>query len=122
MGGALALFVTKTVHLFEGLRVLVVGAGLGFAGLVIAVCTGAACVQLTDGDPEVVKSLCKSVHLNKQRFGGTEVTVRKVLWDASYEWSEGASFDIAVGADVVYLDKGHASLVRMLAHVLRPGC
>ena len=33
--------------------VLDVGAGLGFAGLACAACTGPKTLQLTDGDPEV---------------------------------------------------------------------
>lgn len=118
---ALAIYIIKHPRLFEGKRVMDVGAGLGFAGLVCATCTNPSCLELSDGDPEVVSTLRSSVELNLSSFGSTRVDVRKVLWDRSEEWSERGSFDLVIAADVVYLDFLHAPLLGMVARVLRPG-
>jgi len=61
------------------------------------------------------------VQLNIGSFGDTQVSVRKVLWDRYEDWSEKASFDIAVAADVVYLEQFHTALLGMIARVVKPG-
>mmetsp|Transcript_16842 Transcript_16842/g.39110 ORF Transcript_16842/g.39110 Transcript_16842/m.39110 type:complete len:869 (-) Transcript_16842:62-2668(-) len=118
---ALATFILKHPKLFDGKRVLDVGAGLGFAGLACAVCTEAKAVELTDGDPTVVDTLRASAKLNEQSFGTTDVVVRRCLWDKIEDWPEKASFDIVIAADVVYLDFLHSTLLSMVSKSLRHG-
>mmetsp|Transcript_35706 Transcript_35706/g.65525 ORF Transcript_35706/g.65525 Transcript_35706/m.65525 type:complete len:877 (+) Transcript_35706:35-2665(+) len=118
---ALATFILKHPKLFDGKRVLDVGAGLGFAGLACAVCTEATVVELTDGDPVVVDTLRASAKLNEQSFGTTEVVVRRCLWDKIEDWPEKGSFDIVIAADVVYLDFLHSTLLSMVSKSLRHG-
>lgn len=118
---ALATYVIKHPRLFEGKRVLDVGAGLGFAGLVCATCTQPSSLELSDGDPEVVSTLRSSVELNVANFGETKVNVKKVLWDRTEDWSERDSIDVVIAADVVYLEFLHTALLGMVSRVLRPG-
>jgi predicted nicotinamide N-methyase len=119
---ALAHYIIKHPRLFKGKRVLDVGAGLGFAGLVCAACTQAESLELTDGDPEVISTLSASIQLNAKSFGETKVGIKKVLWDRCEEWYDRASFDVVIAADVVYLEHLHSALLGMVARVLRPGC
>lgn len=120
---ALATYILKRPRLFQCRRVLVVGAGLGLAGLVCASCTKAQEVLLTDGDPEVVKLLEKSLQLNCVNgvFNDTVVQVQQLLWDRTEHWPERASYDVILGADVVYLEDLHLPLLDMMARVLAPG-
>lgn len=118
---AMALWIIKHPKAFQDRKVMVVGAGLGFAGLVCAACTNAKRLELTDGDPEVVRTLVASTKLNQNAFGSTKVEVRKVLWDRMEDWPEKGSFDIVLGADVVYLEALHSALQGLVARVLRPG-
>lgn len=118
---ALTMYLLKHHRASDGRRVLVLGAGLGLAGLAVAICTRALCVELTDGDPEVIQTLTASVQLNQERFGDTEVLLRKRLWDNRAEWPERGTFDTVIGADVVYLEQFHTALLSMVQHSLRPG-
>jgi len=118
---ALATYILKHTRLFDGRRVLDVGAGLGFAGLVCGVCARPSYLELTDGDPEVVRTLKVSTQQNAEGFQAAQVAVRRVLWDNRKDWSDRASFDVVVAADVVYLEDLHMALLGMIAHVLRPG-
>eukprot|EP00435_Cladocopium_sp_Y103_P026668 s633_g6.t1 len=119
---ALATYILKRPRLFHGRRVLVVGAGLGLAGLVCGSCTKAQEVLLTDGDPEVVKLLEKSLQLNRNSGDDSPVVhVQQLLWDRTEHWPERASYDVILGADVVYLEDLHLPLLDMMARVLAPG-
>ncbi|CAE7357818.1 CaMKMT [Symbiodinium natans] len=118
---ALATFILKRPRVFHARRVLVVGAGLGFAGLVAGACTSAREVLLTDGDPEVVRVLETSLQLNHGAFDESRVAVQQVLWDRMEQWPPRHSFDLVIGADVVYLEDLHWALLEMLLRVLRPG-
>lgn len=118
---AMATYVIKHKKMFKNKRVLDVGAGLGFAGLVCATCAQPSSLELSDGDPEVCSTLRSSVQLNLASFGNTRVNVRKVLWDRSEEWADRESFDVVIAADVVYLDFLHAPLLGMISRVLKPG-
>mmetsp|Transcript_80656 Transcript_80656/g.127049 ORF Transcript_80656/g.127049 Transcript_80656/m.127049 type:complete len:836 (-) Transcript_80656:135-2642(-) len=118
---AMATYIIKHPRLFEGRRVLDVGAGLGFAGLVCATCTQPSSLELSDGDPEVVSTLRSSVDLNLANFGDAKVDVKKVLWDRTEDWSERDSIDVVIAADVVYLEFLHTALLNMVSRVLRPG-
>eukprot|EP00913_Durusdinium_trenchii_P011001 g10326.t1 len=132
---ALAFYILKHPRIFHQRKVLVVGAGLGLAGLVCATCTKAEQVVLTDGDPEVVKLLECSLELNKDTDTAS-LKVQQLLWERKDSWPERGSFDMVLGADVVYLEERnikaylaqpsnvqdlHAALLDMMARVLRPG-
>lgn len=118
---ALATYILKRPKMFQGRKVLVVGAGLGLAGLVCASCTKAQEVMLTDGDPEVVKVLQSSLQLNNASMESKNVAVQQLLWDRTEHWPDRASYDLVLGADVVYLEDLHLPLLDMMARVLRPG-
>lgn len=119
---AMTLYIVKHRRRFAGRRVLVLGAGLGLAGLTCAVTTEATCVHLTDGDPEVVGTLAESVALNRESFGSTETTVRQLLWSETGEQIPDAErYDIVLAADVVYLEQFHGALLGTSSRSLRVG-
>jgi predicted nicotinamide N-methyase len=119
---AMAFYILKHRSLFTGCRVLVLGAGLGFAGLACATCCDAAYVEITDGDPEVVRTLQASVALNQGSFGETEVVAHELPFSEhqSIAKLERASYDIVLAADIVYASHFHDVIVELVARVLRP--
>ena len=66
--------------IFKDKRVLDLGSGLGLQGLAAAAWTDARRVDLTDGDPTVVKTLERSVAESANSFGETKVSVKHLLW------------------------------------------
>jgi len=119
---AMTLYIVKHRRHFAGRRVLVLGAGLGLAGLTCAVITEATCVHLTDGDPEVVGTLAASMALNKANFGSTETTVRQLYWSETGEqMPDSERYDCVLAADVVYLEQFHGALLGSSSRALRPG-
>ncbi|QDV09980.1 Putative methyltransferase [Planctomycetes bacterium Poly30] len=88
-------------------RVLEVGAGLGFNGIVAATQTGEALeLTLSDHDPLSLAALRANADLNQLR------TAR--VWDLDWNRLEMAppeSFDVILGCDVIYEAQGHRALL-----------
>lgn len=88
-------------------RVLEIGAGVGFVGLVAAH-LGAAQVVQTDYHPDCL-ALCRS---NAALNGITNLTVRKGDWR---DWPEElVGFDLVIGADILYERSLHSQLTALL--------
>lgn len=79
-GESLAWFILQNRDAFAGKRVLDLGSGLGLQGLAAAAWTDANCVELTDGDPTVVKTLERSIKKSAGVFGDTKICVKQLLW------------------------------------------
>ena len=70
----------------------------------------------------MVKLLESSLELNRDSFEpGCSVSVQQLLWDRTEQWPKQASYDLILGADVVYLEDLHLPLLDMMARVLAPG-
>jgi predicted nicotinamide N-methyase len=96
-----------------GRTVLELGAGTGLVGLAAAA-LGAHVVQ-TDHSPEAL-ALCRR---NAKANGLTGIGHRLGDWR---DWREAATFDIVVGADILYEPALHGDIVRVLeASVARDG-
>jgi len=116
--------------LLRGKRVLELGAGCGLPGLVAASYTSAASVAVTDYFEDTMANLKYNVSANKAagligRGGCKSCTVHQVdwantaLWEASEETRP--SFDVVIGADLVYHDDVIPIFLSTLQHVLRDG-
>ncbi len=102
----------QTVFVREGADVLELGAGTGLAGLVAAG-QGARVVQ-TDHSYEAL-ALCRR---NAVANGVTGLEQRVGDWSA---WSDGAAYDIVIGADILYEPALYGDVLRVLEVSVRPG-
>lgn len=101
-----------------GNSTLELGAGhFGFVGLAVAVATEAKCVQLTDGSSHAVADLEKQVALNRHRCH-CEVVSKVLQWEQCWVNTLQDSFDLVVGADIVFRDGAHRALLGTIAQVL----
>lgn len=102
-----------------GSRTLELGAGhFGFVGLTVAVATEAACVHLTDGSSSAVADLERQVSLNRHRWGCCEVVSKVLQWEQSAVDTAEDLFELVVGADIVYRDGAHRSLLSTISRFL----
>jgi methyltransferase-like protein 23 len=95
-----------------GARVLELGAGTGLPGIVAA-SLGARVVQ-TDSQ-EVALHVCK---LNAERNGVTTIEHRAADFTA---WEDSATYDLILGADILYAVSLHPHLRRIFERNLAPG-
>lgn len=98
-------------------RVLEVGAGLGFNGIVAAVQVGEGlALTLSDHDPLSVAALRANADLNG--LGDARV------WDLDWSRLDNSpqeSFDVILGCDVIYEAQGHGALLDTCARFLGAG-
>ncbi|GAQ82986.1 hypothetical protein KFL_001310160 [Klebsormidium nitens] len=113
-------------ELFQGRRVLELGAGYGLAGLAVAACTEAGEVVITDGNPQVVNAIQHNIRINAHLFGETAVRAEPLTWgdDASAR-AAGGPFDVIIAADCTFFKDFHAQLAGtiklLLNHASAPG-
>lgn len=117
---ALTTWILKHLRSFANKRVLVLGAGLGLAGMAVAACSEAKCVDMTDGDPEVVGTLRASLELNEGSFGSTKLSVQQLYWKETGK-SLDDPYDIIIAADVVYLEEFHSALLGTAGRSIKQG-
>ena len=96
----------------DGMRVLELGAGTGFPGIVAAA-MGARVVQ-TDRQ-RLVLHVCER---NAARNGVTTITYRIADWTA---WDDDVQYDVIVGSDVLYAPELHPALRNIFERNLAPG-
>lgn len=118
--------------LFKGKRVVELGSGTGYVGLMTAVCFEPAHVYLTDLATHVA-CLERNVALNAEVVrAGVNVHVAELSWGSSSQESaflqtmkdggaeadaEAATVDIILGTDVAYLRELYEPLLHTLRHI-----
>jgi predicted nicotinamide N-methyase len=107
---ALAEFLVECVDL-EGKEVLELGAGLAVPGLAAA--RAGATVVVSDWFGEPLEFAHSSARLN-----GLDITTRQLDWR---EPPEGESYDLIIGADLLYERRGHGPILDCVGRLLRPG-
>ncbi|OEL34571.1 Calmodulin-lysine N-methyltransferase [Dichanthelium oligosanthes] len=100
-------------------RVLELGSGYGLAGLVIAVCTNADQVVISDGNPQVVGYIQKNISINAEAFGETKVESMILHWDKEQASEILNTFDIIVASDCTFFKQFHESLARTVKSLLK---
>lgn len=96
----------------RGRRVLELGCGVGLAGIVAAGL--GATVTATDHDPLALELATRNAIANG--VGG--IRYRRDDWAA---WTDDESYQLVMGADVVYDRAAHAAVLAILARNLAPG-
>lgn len=89
----LAYYCLQHQQLFDGKRVLELGAGMsGLAGCVIAASSSAKQVTVTDGNPQTCMNLGYNVALNKTSgiFGSTAIGASELKWDRNAVFGHGS--------------------------------
>ena len=109
---ALAHEVEARAAQLRGARVLELGAGTGLPGIVAA--TLGARVTQTDRH-EAAMDVCRR---NGARNGHAEITYRTADWT---EWADPVRYDWIVGSDILYGERMHPHLRRILDDNLAPG-
>jgi predicted nicotinamide N-methyase len=110
---ALAETLANDPGLVAGKRILEVGAGVGFPGIV-ARSLGAAAVRQTDNLTQAL-TLCE-VNAAENGIDGIELAIAN--WDA---WTDDRTYDLIMGSDVIYERTAHAPLAAILDRNLAPG-
>ncbi|RQM22780.1 hypothetical protein B5M09_005091 [Aphanomyces astaci] len=118
-GFFLAEYVLSHTDVFRGQRVMELGAGVGFTGLVLASLPSvAAAVVLTDYAPVVMQNLRYNIEVNEHacRLQCPLVEAMLVDWTA-WEWHD-TPWDILIAGDCVYDVAAFPAMVHVLATFL----
>lgn len=108
---AIALAHELAERSLEGVRLLELGAGTGLPGIVAAT-RGARVVQ-TDNNPAALVVARRNAERNR-----VSIEQRAADWT---DWSETATYDCIIGADILYADSLHSQLRDIFEANLAPG-
>ncbi|KAF0690378.1 Aste57867_18213 [Aphanomyces stellatus] len=102
-GFFLAEYALSHPHVFQGKRILELGAGAGFTGLVIAAMPSvAAHVMLTDYAPVVMQNLRYNIEVNAPRLT-CPVTAMALDWtEWTWDADNATAYDLLIAGDCVY--------------------
>ncbi|KAF6174331.1 hypothetical protein GIB67_040824 [Kingdonia uniflora] len=115
----LAYFCLSHKDMFRYKRVLELGAGYGLAGLVIAACTDALEVIISDGNPQVVDYIQHNIHANSGAFADTKVNSMLLHWNQDQDSRFFKSFDIIVASDCTFFKEFHVGLAQTIKSFLK---
>ena len=114
---ALGRHLTSRPEVVSGKRVLELGCGLGVLG-VAAAKLGARSVTVTDIDKTAVKLALQSCEKNPD-IDGCDIAGAKVNWADASTWpTDLASFDVVLGADLLYDHSAAAPLASIIDEYL----
>eukprot|EP00667_Euglena_gracilis_P024401 EG_transcript_28047 len=112
---ALCNYILRHPHVFQGKRVLELGSGAGLSGLLAA--QFCASIVLTDGNEVVLNLLSQNVADNASP--GRAATSRRLLWgSADVEEMDPHSFDVLMGADILFWPQHVAPLFDTVRRLL----
>ncbi|OAY57553.1 calmodulin-lysine N-methyltransferase [Manihot esculenta] len=115
----LAYFCLSHADMFRLKRVIEVGSGYGLAGLVIAATSEAVEVVISDGNPQVIDYIQRSIDSNSGAFGGTKVRSMTLHWDQAEASNMSNNFDIIVASDCTFFKEFHKGLACSVKFLLR---
>uniref|UniRef100_A0A2C9WCN1 Calmodulin-lysine N-methyltransferase n=1 Tax=Manihot esculenta TaxID=3983 RepID=A0A2C9WCN1_MANES len=115
----LYLFVLIPCPISRLKRVIEVGSGYGLAGLVIAATSEAVEVVISDGNPQVIDYIQRSIDSNSGAFGGTKVRSMTLHWDQAEASNMSNNFDIIVASDCTFFKEFHKGLACSVKFLLR---
>ncbi|KAM7185225.1 putative methyltransferase domain containing protein [Naviculisporaceae sp. PSN 640] len=100
--------------IIQGQRILELGAGTGYLGILCAKYLGAEHVLVSDGSDDVINNLPDSLFLNGLQIdgdsngGNSKITPTQLLWGHALvgteeeKWNGGRKIDVVLGADITY--------------------
>ncbi|RAL45810.1 hypothetical protein DM860_009674 [Cuscuta australis] len=113
----LAYYCLSHGDMFRHKRVMELGSGYGVAGLVVAVATDALEVVITDGNPQVVDYIQRSVITNSGVFGSTVVKSMILHWGQENVSDISSTFDYIIASDCTFFkefQEGLAETIKLL--------
>ncbi|XP_072031907.1 calmodulin-lysine N-methyltransferase-like [Amphiura filiformis] len=119
----LSYYCLKNKHLFRNQNVCELGGGMTcLAGVIVAVCSDASHVLLTDGNENSVTNVSSIIERNKTLFGKTEVTGRELKWNEREKFDDlSGQYDHIICADCLFFDQYRQDLVDTIDCLLKPG-
>ncbi|XP_021727582.1 calmodulin-lysine N-methyltransferase-like isoform X2 [Chenopodium quinoa] len=118
----LSYFCLSHADMFRSKSVIELGAGYGLAGLVIAAASEASEVVISDGNPQVIDYIQRSIAANPEAFGSTNVTPKLLHWNQDEVETLSHKFDIVIASDCTFFKKFHKGLVRTVKLLLKDSC
>ncbi|XP_038705192.1 calmodulin-lysine N-methyltransferase isoform X2 [Tripterygium wilfordii] len=115
----LAYFCLSHADMFRSKKIIELGSGYGLAGLVIAAATKASEVVITDGNPQVIDYIQRSIDSNSGVFGGTSVKAMMLHWDQEDVSNISGAFDVIVASDCTFFKEFHKGLTRIIKLLLK---
>ncbi|CDP01887.1 unnamed protein product [Coffea canephora] len=115
----LAYYCLSNADKFRCKKVIELGSGYGLAGLVIAAVTQATEVIISDGNPQVVDYIQRSIDANSGAFGDSIVKPMVLHWNHDKLVDFSNSFDIIVASDCTFFREFHKDLARTIRTLLR---
>ncbi|KAM0811700.1 putative Methyltransferase-domain-containing protein [Seiridium cardinale] len=118
----LASYLLGNPSLVSNKRVLELGAGTGFLGILCRKHLDARQVTATDGDEKVVDEMRENLELNGLKEDDA-IAARKLWWGKELlgDWQgceHGSGFDTVIGADIIYQKEATQALVEALRALL----
>lgn len=95
-------------ELFQGKRILELGAGLGLNGILAYCMTQDSTICITDGATDALTILRENVELNHNKELTSNISCRQLIWNRSNaelfleNHAKGQAFDVLLASDIVY--------------------
>ncbi|KAG0457483.1 hypothetical protein HPP92_022640, partial [Vanilla planifolia] len=115
----LAYICINLCEVFRSKRVLELGSGYGLAGLAVAICTEALEVVISDGNPQVVDYLQRSINMNSNAFGDTKVRSMELHWNQEHKHELLNYFDIIIASDCTFFKEFQGCLAQTIKSLLK---
>lgn len=110
----LSYYCLSHADMFRSKRIIELGAGYGLAGIVIAAASEASEVVISDGNPQVVDYIRRSISTNSEAFGDTIVEPMLLHWNEEQFTTLSHMFDFIVASDCTFFKEFHKGLVQTL--------
>lgn len=101
----------KNVEMFEGKRILELGAGLGLNGILAWRMTKNSSVIVTDGDTDALVLLRQNIERNRpaEKDAVERISCNQLIWgkessSAFLEHHKGKLFDVLIASDIIYAE------------------
>lgn len=115
----LSYYCMSHADMFRAKKVIELGSGYGLAGLVLAAGSEASEVVVSDGNPQVVDYIQRSIAANSKAFGSTRVSALLLHWNNEDLESLSGTFDVIVASDCTFFKEFHQGLVRTVKLLLK---
>lgn len=115
----LSYYCLSHADMFRSKKIIELGAGYGLAGLVIAAASEASEVVISDGNPQVIEYIQRSIAANPKAFGSTIVTPKLLHWNQEEIVTLSHEFDFVVASDCTFFKEFHEGLVRTVKLLLK---
>ncbi|KAL2907117.1 Calmodulin-lysine N-methyltransferase [Bienertia sinuspersici] len=115
----LSYYCLSHADMFRSKTIIELGAGYGLAGLVVAAVSEASEVVISDGNPQVVEYIQRSIGANPGAFGNTIVKPKLLHWNDEEIMTLSNKFDFIIASDCTFFKEFHKGLVQTVKSLLK---